>query len=261
MVSNLLDDMNVENRRSSILDILAQKGKVKVIELSKLFNVSEVTIRNDLADLDEAGLLERIHGGAVSTNKAYYRMSFHDRMKANEKEKRKIAAACAAMIDDGDTIMINSGTTTLFVVQELRNSKSLTIVTNCVSIAQEVINYDKISIILLGGNFNGQYQFTYGDDTLNQLKKYKADKLILSADGVNCKEGITTFHHFESEVNRQMISRVNKTIVVADHTKIGRSSFAYIDSIKNIDYVITNSNANADEVELLKENGIEVKLV
>ena len=261
MVSDLLEDMDVENRRSSILDILAQEGKVKVIELSKLFNLSEVTIRNDLADLDEAGLLERRHGGAVSTNKAYYNMSFNDRMKTNEKEKRQIAAACAAMIDDGDTLMLNSGTTTLFVVQELRNSKNLTIVTNCVSIAQEVMNYDKINIILLGGNFNAQYQFTYGDDTLNQLKKYKADKLVLSADGVNCSEGITTFHHLESEVNHQMISRANKTIVVADYTKIGRASFAHIDPIKNVDCIITNINADTDEVELFKENAIEVKLV
>jgi DeoR/GlpR family transcriptional regulator of sugar metabolism len=261
MADGGMEEMSVDTRRGRILELLMQKGKVKVIELSKLFGISEVTIRNDLAELDEAGLLERIHGGAVRTHKAYYNLSFHERLKTNEPEKRKIAAACASMIADGDTIMINSGTTTLFTVQELRNVKNLTIVTNSVSIAQEAVNYDKVNVILLGGIFDVQYQFTYGDDTLNQLRKYKADKLILSADGISADEGITTYHHLETEVNRQMISRVNKTIVVADYTKIGRESFAYIDSIEKVDYLITDSNASSNEVEMLREYGIEVKVV
>ena len=260
-MADKLEEMNIENRRGRILELLTQKGKVRVIELSKLFGISEVTIRNDLSELEEAGLLERVHGGAVSTYKAYYNMSFYDRMKTNEPEKREIAAACASMISDGDTLMINSGTTTLFTVQELKNVKNLTIVTNSVSIAQEAVNYDKANVILLGGNFNSQYQFTYGDDTVSQLKKYKADKLILSADGVSAQEGVTTYHHLESEVNRQMISRAKKTIIVADYTKIGRESFAYIDSINNVDYVITNRNANANELEIIKENGVEIRLV
>jgi DeoR family fructose operon transcriptional repressor len=260
-MADKLEEMNIENRRGRILELLTQKGKVRVIELSKLFGISEVTIRSDLSELEEAGLLERVHGGAVSTYKAYYNMSFYDRMKTNEPEKREIAAACASMISDGDTLMINSGTTTLFTVQELKNVKNLTIVTNSVSIAQEAVNYDKANVILLGGNFNSQYQFTYGDDTVNQLKKYKADKLILSADGVSAQEGVTTYHHLESEVNRQMILRAKKTIVVADYTKIGRESFTYIDSINNVDYVITNRNANANELEIIKENGVEIRLV
>lgn len=261
MADGKIEEMNIEKRRNKIMELLTQKGKVKVVELSKLFGISEVTIRNDLSELEEAGLLERIHGGAVSTHKAYYNMSFHDRMRTNEAEKREIAAACASMISDGDTIMINSGTTTLFAIQELRSVKNLTIVTNSLSIAQEVINFNKANVILLGGNFNVQYQFTYGDDTLNQLKKYKADKLILSADGVSAEEGVTTYHYLESEVNRQMISRVNQTIVVADYTKIGRASFAHIDLIENIDFVITNKKASCDEIELIREKGVEVKLV
>ncbi len=259
--NGVIPDLDIDKRRQRILELLNKDGKVKVFELSKLFGISEVTIRNDLSELEAGGMLERIHGGAVSTHKFYYNMSMLDRMKTNEAEKRKIAVACAAMISDGDTVMINSGTTTLFTVCELKRVKNLTIVTNSIAISQEVGYYSDIHVILLGGNLNHQYQFTYGDDTVSQLRKYKADKLILSVDGVDTEEGVTTYHHMEAEVNRQMLSRVNKTIVVADYTKIGRSSFAYIDSIENADVLITNQEANRDEIKLIKEKGIETRLV
>ncbi|NJD04502.1 MAG: DeoR/GlpR transcriptional regulator [Ruminiclostridium sp.] len=256
-----MEELDIEERRKKIIEFLAQKGKVKVVELSKLFGISEVTIRNDLSELEEAGLLERIHGGAISTHKVYYSLSLNDRMRTNEEEKRKIASICASMICDGDTVMINSGTTTLYTAQELKNTRNLTIVTNSLSIAQEVGHYNNIHVILLGGDFNPQYQFTYGDDTINQLKRYNADKLVLAADGVSMEEGITTYHHLEAEVNRLMIIRVNKTIVVADFSKIGRASFAYIDSINNVDYLVTNKKANEDEIKEIMKSGVGVKLV
>lgn len=261
MVDGNVEDLDVDKRRKKITELLNKEGKVKVIELSRLFGISEVTIRNDLSELEEEGLLERIHGGAVSTHKYYYNMSLLDRMKTNEEEKRKIASACASLISNGDTVMINSGTTTLFTVQELKHIKNLTVVTNSLAIVQETGHFNNIQVILLGGNFNPQYQFTYGDDTVNQLKRYKADKLILSADGVSAEEGITTYHHLEAEVNRQMLARVNRTIIVADYSKIGRTSFAYIDSINNADVLVTNQNANQDEINSIKEKGVEIRLV
>lgn len=261
MVDGNMEELDIDNRRKKIIDLLNKEGKVKVIELSRLFGISEVTIRNDLTELEENGMLERIHGGAINTHKSYYNMSFLDRMKTNEIEKRKIAAACALLISNGDTIMINSGTTTLFVVQELKHVKNITVVTNSLAIAQEAGHFNNIQIILLGGNFNPQYQFTYGDDTINQLKRYKADKLILSADGVNAEEGITTYHHLEVEVNRQMLARVNKTIVAADYSKIGRTSFASIDSIDNADFLVTNQNANQDEINSIRGKGVDIRLV
>lgn len=256
-----MDEFNIEERRNKIMEILTQQGKVRVTELSRLFGISEVTIRNDLSELENIGLLERVHGGAVSTYRAYYDMSLHERMKTNEEQKRKIASEVASMISDGDSIMVNSGTTALFAVQELKNVRNLTIVTNSISIAQEVGHYKNFHVILLGGNLNSQYQFTYGDDTINQLKRYKAGKLILSVDGVSAEEGITTYLHLEAEVYRQMMARANKTIVVADYTKIGRSSFAFIDSIDSVDCLVTNSSANQDEIRAITERGVEIRNV
>ncbi len=261
MKKDAMEELDIDQRRQKIIDIVNQEGKVKVLDLSRLFGISEVTIRSDLALLEKQRLLERVHGGAVSAYKPYYNMPLMDRMKTHEKEKREIAAACAAMIADGDTIMIDSGTTTLFTVQELKNVKNLTIVTNSLSIAQEAGHFVNIHVILLGGNLNPQYQFTYGDDTVHQLKRYKADMMILSADGVSCEDGITTYHHLEAEVSRQMLVRVKKRIVVADFTKIGRTSFAYIDAISNVDVIVTNGMANGTEIHLIQEYGVEVKLV
>lgn len=261
MANGSIEELDIDKRREMIVELLNKEGKVKVIELSKLFGISEVTIRNDLIVLEERGFLEKIHGGAVSTHKAYYNMSLLERMKTNEEEKREIAAACLSLVSNGDTIMINSGTTTLFVIQELKHIKNLSVVTNSLAIAQEVGHLSNIQVILLGGNFNPQYQFTYGDDTINQLKRYKADKLILSADGVSAEEGVTTYHHLEAEVNRQMLARSNKTIVVADYSKIGRASFAYIDSIDNLDILVTNKNVNRDELNSIREKGVEIRQV
>ena len=257
-----LEDLNIEDRRKKILEILNRDSKVKVIDLSKLFGISEVTARSDLDMLEESGLLERIHGGAVSTYKSYYNMTFLDRLEANKEEKRMIAVEAASMISAGDTIILGSGTTPLFVVRELKDKKNLIIVTNSLSVVQEVsYNRNINNVILLGGNVNLQYQFTSGDDTINQLKKYKADKLILSSDGISSEFGITTYHHLEAEMNRQMIERVNKTIVVADYTKIGRASFSHIESVDKIDCLISNENANKDEIAAIKEKGTEIRLV
>jgi len=256
-----LDELDMEQRRKKIAELIAQQGKVKVAGLSKLFGISEVTIRNDLSGLESEGLLERTHGGAISTHRMYYNMSLKERMKTNEAEKKSIALRTASLILDGDTVMINSGSTTIFVIRELKNHKNLTVVTNSLSVAEEAIPFKNIHIILIGGNMDAQYQFTYGDDTVHQLGRYKADKLILSADGVSFEDGISTYHHLEAEVNRQMIARVNKTIVVADYTKIGMASFAYIDSIDSIDTLVTNKEANAEEIGQMAEKGIEVKLV
>lgn len=252
------EDIGIDERRTSILEMLKNDSKVKVFDLSQIFNISEVTIRNDLTTLEMAGLLQRIHGGAISTSKAYYNMSLNDRMITNKQEKRQIAKAVAAMISEGDTLMLDSGTTTYFVSKEIVDIKNLTIVTNSLQIARELSYQNNINVILLGGSLDPQYQFTYGDDAINQLKKYRADKMIIATDGVSATNGLSTYHYLEAEVSRQMIKRANRTIVVADYTKIGREGFAHIDDISSINTLVTNNNADKEEIRLLIEENVEV---
>lgn len=255
------EELNIELRRRRIKEILDQEGKVRVTELSQLFGISEVTIRSDLSELENEGVLDRVHGGAIPTSRSYYNMNFRERKDSNVEEKKRIAAEVALMIEDGETVIINSGTTTYYIALELKTHRNLSIVTNSISIAMELGQLSNLHIILLGGLINPQYSFTYGDDTINHLKRYKADKLILSVDGVNAGAGLTTYHFQESEVNKVMMDRVNNTIAVADYSKIGRESFSRIASIDMIDYLVTNSTANSQELEKISAKGVEIKLV
>lgn len=261
MEDEKLTECGTDERRNKIIEILNKQGKVKVNELSKMFEISEVTTRNDLAKLESMGMLERVHGGAVSTYRAYYRMSISERMKTNASEKRRIAAEVASMLSDDDTLMISSGTTSLYVLEELKKLRNLTVVTNAIYFSQESVNFRDLNMILLGGIVDPRDQLTYGDNVINQLNRYKADKFILSVDGVSCDDGITTYHYLDAEINRQMIVRAKKTIVVADYTKIGRTSFAHIAPLEDIDILITNKNANEDEIQEIKDRGVEVSLV
>lgn len=253
-----IEEIGIDERRNTILEMLKENGKVKVTELSRTFGISEVTIRNDLSELEAEGMLTRVHGGAVGTRKAYCNMSLNDRMNVNRDEKIEIAKEVKTLIEDGDTLMLDSGTTTYFVARELTDIKNLTIVTNSLAVAQELSYQNNINVILLGGSLDPRYQFTYGDDAQCQLKKYKADKMIIAVDGVSAGSGLTTYHYLEVEVSRQMIQRANQTIVVADYNKIAREGFAYIDAITSIDTLVTNKKADKEELSRISEQGIEV---
>ncbi|OQB52284.1 MAG: HTH-type transcriptional repressor GlcR [Firmicutes bacterium ADurb.Bin146] len=254
-------EIAVEERKEKILDMLNRDGKVKVNELSRLFDVSEVTIRLDLSDLEENGLLSRVYGGAVSSYKNYYNMSFKQRVIANGNEKKLIAAKAAQMVMENDTLMMNSGTTTLFTYMALSKSMHLTIITNSVAIAQEASGNGNHKILLLGGTVNTDYQFTWGDDTISQLSSYHTDKSILSVDGVSMDSGMTTYYHQERKIASGMIDNSNLTIITADYTKIGRAALSKISSACRPDYLVTNTNAPKEEIDGLIELGIKVLLV
>ncbi len=232
--------MTADERRRKILEILNKNGSTKVRELSKLFETSEVTIRTDLADMESKGLLARVHGGAVSSYKPYYSMNLNQRMSANQEQKELIAKKIAGMIEDNDTIMLNSGTTTLLVFRAIPQHLNLSIVTNSVAIALEGTSNPNFNIILLGGLINSKYQFTFGDDAIKQLKKYHADKLILSVDGIDINNGLSTYYDKESEIARIMLEQSNLRIVAADNSKFNRSAFTKISDLDIVDYIVTN---------------------
>jgi len=222
--------------------------------------VSGATVRSDLAAMEQTGLLQRIRGGAVDTKKSYYEMSLNDRMNTNKDEKIRIAKACAELIKDGDTLMINSGTTTRYLAKELSERLNLTVVTNAVQIAQEFIYNNSINAILLGGNLDMQYQFTFGNDPIAQLQKYHANKVIIATDGISATNGLTIYAHKENDVYCQMIERAEEVIVVADHTKIGKEGFSFVAPISYINVIVTNRHAdNADEIEAFRKKGVVVK--
>lgn len=250
----------LNERKQKILELLEKNGVVKVTELSRLFNISEVTVRNYLADMENKGLLSRVHGGALSSYKPYYSMNLNQRLETNQSEKNKIAKSVAAMVEPNDTIMLNSGTTTLLVFRSLPLKYNLNIVTNSVSIALEAADNPNFNVILVGGSVNTKYQFTFGTDAVQQLKNYHADKLILSVDGIDAERGFTTYYDKEAEIDRTMIEQSELCIVAADYTKFGRTAFANISDTDVADYIVTNSSLNEDIYNKMCKNGLNIKL-
>lgn len=250
---------DAEARREKILNMLTVNGNVRVTELSELLDISSVTIRSDLNEMEQRGLLLRVHGGAISKNRAYYQMSLNERSQTNTEKKWAVAAACARLIKDDDIIMINSGTTTTLVMKELKARKNLTVITNSLAVAREAELCDNARLILLGGSLNYQYQYTYGEDTLTQLNRFKADKVILSADGIS-PEGLTSYQLSESAVDHKMVERSYSAIVVADSTKIGNVALSFVEPITAVDILITNADALAEPVEQIRQADVEVIL-
>ena len=237
--------LKLEERRQKILDILHQNGKVSVAAISVELGTTPVTIRSDLTALEQEGHLIRVQGGAVlpPRNKSSQTIP----VVSHIEEKKRIASTVAGLIQDGDTLFINSGTTTEYVASALEIRTNLNIVTNSLAVATILGEIPSFRVILVGGEINAQYGFTYGGDALSQLEKYKANLAILSVDGISTTCGITTRHAEEAMVDRTMISNAAKTWIVADHTKIERAGFARVrDSLEGI-CVVTDSN-NTDDL-------------
>jgi len=250
--------MGTEIRRNKILELISSKGKIKVTDLSALFSTSSVTIRNDLAYLESAGLLERVYGGAVGTYKSYLSLSFNDRLNVNLNEKERIAESFSNLVIPGDTMIFNAGSTSLLCARKCFIKLGISIITNSIVIAGEARMNHVERVILLGGMLDGEYQFTYGDDTINHVNKYAVDKLIMSVDGISAAGGITTHHHSEVESTKAMMQRASYVIVVADGSKIGRTGFALICPVSEIDLLITDLKAPTDYIDELKLTGLEV---
>lgn len=250
--------LKIDLRRNKILELLRSEGKVNVIQLSHLLGTTAVTIRNDLTALERDGYLLRTQGGAVLLPRSEdeQRLSISNKTE-NVEEKQIIANAVANMIRDGDTLFINSGTTTQFVAAALKVRSNLNIVTNSLATAMALGEIPTFRVVLLGGSMNANYGFTYGADALAQLTKYQADWAILSVDGVSVKGGITTHHAEEAGIDRMMIAGARSAWVVVDHTKIGRAGFVRVcDDTNHVGMVTTDVHSEA--LRDLEDNGMHI---
>ena len=247
-------ELKIDARRQKILELLSRTGRVFVAELSREFGTTAATIRTDLDALERAGELERVQGGAIAKPKMARRESATERLP----EKQAIGAAAAALIRDGDTLFMNSGTTTTEVAYAIRQHRKLNIVTNSVAIASELSEVPTFRVILLGGSLSTQYGFTYGGDAQEQLMKYQADHAIVSIDGVSREEGISTYHADEAILVRLMTERAKSTVVVADHTKIGRAGFTRICPLENVDILVTDSACPREATAPLERDGLTI---
>jgi len=256
-----MSKLKIDIRRDKILELLRQNGEVSVSALSEQLGATPVTIRNDLDALEQDGYLIRRQGGAIAAGNKPQSFEGFARTAVNHiEEKNAIAAKLVEMIHDGDTIFLNSGTTTRIIASALKARSNLRIVTNSLAIAMELSSVSSFSVILLGGEVNVQYGFVSGVDAQQQLSKYQAEWGILSVDGISRQSGVTTYHAEEAIINQMMLDHAKTKIIAADYSKLGRAGFSTICALGPNIHLVTDKRCDQDTINILEEHGLEITI-
>ncbi|HOW30236.1 MAG TPA: transcriptional repressor AgaR [Bacteroidales bacterium] len=247
-------------RRMNILKLLSENQQVFVQELSSRFGVSEVTIRNDLEQLELKKLLVRARGGAMNVEHVVsYDQQLGEKHKINMAEKGRIGKAAARLIKDSDTIIVDSGTTTLEVIKNIPESiVNLTVITNALNIANHLIASPHLSLIIPGGVLRKNSLSLIGPLAERNFKNFYVDKVFLGVDGFDTRTGISTPNMEEAYLNQIMIDIAREVIVVTDSSKFHRKSLAFICANDRIDTVVTDSGISDEDKKRLEDAGIQV---
>lgn len=250
---------DTSQRRDKIARMLKENGSVQVLKLIDQFSVSGVTIRKDLQFLEEQGIATRSYGGAMLSKKAVFAVEspFERKQTLNAVEKSGISKAAAGLINDGDSIILDSGSTILQIAPHLKNKKGVTVVTNSHQVISELASFEHIEVISLGGTFRRKSQSFYGKSAEQALQKLHVDKLFLGVDGFNMERGITTHFEAEAELNRIMCSVASEVIVVTDSSKFGTICLHKILEPKQVNCIVTDSEIPQEYMDGLKRLGIE----
>ena len=248
------------DRRMKILKKLSVNDQVFVNELSKEFAVSEVTIRNDLEQLESKNLLIRARGGAMSIAQVVsYDLQLGEKHKLNMSEKVRIGKAGAKLIKESDTLIVDSGTTTLEIVRNIDPAlNNVTIITNALNIANQLTSAPNVNLIIPGGVLRKNSLSLIGPLAEKSFRNFFVDKVFLGVDGFDTMNGISTPNIEEASLNQIMIEVAREVIVVADSTKFLRKSLAFICKLDRIDTVITDTGISVDDKKRLEDAGIKV---
>lgn len=252
--------MLANQRRDKILELLKEDGSAKVIKLAKIFKVSEVTIRQDLERLEKDGFIKREHGGAFLKNVEAHVKSFTLFNQDNLEKKKIIGRKAAELIEMGDTIILDSGSTTTEIAKNLIGRSGLTVITNALNIAMILGAEAGIEVIVTGGEFKPPTLSLTGQKAAAFFDDIHVDKLFLATAGISLRSGLTYPSLSDIVVKKAMIDAADVTYLVADSTKIGINSFASLGALSLIDYIITDSSVDPDRMQLFRDHEIEVMI-
>lgn len=250
-----------EERRKRILQLVEENGSAAVAELSSLMDVSTMTIRRDIAYLASQGLVVKTHGGAVSPwESTAFEPRYEVKAGVNVGEKQRIGVAAAEMVRDGETVLLDSGSTTYQIARSLRGKRGLTVVTNDLVIASDLSKSASISVLLVGGSVRPGIFSTVGPYAEEMLRQLSVDKAFLAADAVNLEKGILNSNPEEVPVKRLMVRAGRETILVADHSKFDKLGLSFVCDIEDVDMIITDSGVQPEIAAELRERGLVVKI-
>ena len=263
-------------RREQIIQRLRQQGSVQVNDLSALYGVSTVTIRNDLAFLEKQGIAVRAYGGALicdSTTPSRKCLltsngttpsvepSVEDKSALNTAMKRSVAKAAVELIQPGHRVILDSGTTTFEIARLMRKHTDVIAMTNGMNVANALLEAEGVELLMTGGHLRRQSQSFYGDQAEQSLQNYHFDMLFLGVDAIDLERGVSTHNEDEARLNRRMCEVAERIIVVTDSSKFNRSSLHKIIDTQRIDMIIVDEGIPADSLEGLRKAGVEVILV
>lgn len=249
--------MFAEERYQVIMEMLEEKNRVKVSELTEHFSVSESTIRRDLQDMEEKGMLARTHGGAVKNPKANLEPSFQEKEVSHQGDKAIIGQLAASLIKDGDSIVIDAGTTTLELAKHIQ-AKDITAITNSMDVAKILSEKEGVEVILTGGLFRNNTRSMVGPVCEQTLRQFRPDKAFLGMNGIALKDGLTTPNLLEAATKSAMLYSAKKVYVLADPSKFGKVNLSVVAPVKDVSAIVTTSSLGQEIMTAYKENGIKL---
>ena len=252
---------STSQRRTEILEYIQQHGKGEVTYFTEQYAVSAVTIRNDLNYLEKKGCVTRCYGGATLNNQFTFDRPLNDKKQLNREMKSLLGKRAAQLVEDGDTIIIDSGSTTEQVALNLQGKKNLIVMTNGINVAYQLANQPDVEVMVTGGQMRENSYSLHGGCGESLLNHYRFSKLFLGVDGFDKHAGITTPHSGEAAINRNMIKVAQQVIAVTDSSKFDRQSYCLIAKADEIDVLVTDSGIPDDYVEQLTQLGVEIIIV
>ncbi|MDP2560751.1 transcriptional repressor AgaR [Psychrobium sp. 1_MG-2023] len=250
--------MNTIKRRHDIVQLALSEGKVFVNDLVSRFGYSAVTIRSDLNYLHKKGLLIRARGGAIASNRISQELSVDEKLHKNVHIKRRLAQSVCELIDEGDAIILDSGTTTEEVAKCLASFRRLVVMTNGLNIAQNLLHSDDFEVMMTGGTLRKTSMSFYGRQAEDSIERYYFDKVILGVDGIDFNSGITTHFEYEAILNRTMCDVAKEVIVVTDSSKFNRAGIHKICGFDQIDTFVTDSKIPDAFAQTLEKSGVKL---
>lgn len=244
-------------RKNEILNKLRTDQRVLVSELAAFYHVTEETIRRDLDKLEKEGYATKTYGGAILGNSTKTDLSYTIRNKTNVEAKNTIAMLASKLVEDGDHLMLDDSSTSLFLAKKLKGKKNLTIITNSVELVVELSTVETWTIILTGGRLKPDSLALVGEQTQTSLRRYHVDKMIFSCKGISPSAGITDSNEFHAQTKQSMIAGAQQRILIIDSSKFDKISFVEIADLSAVDIVVTNTQPSDAWLRLFEESGTQ----
>lgn len=247
-------------RRNIILEKLNIDGKVIVATLAMEFNVTEETIRRDIEKLEKEGLATKTYGGAISTSSKNKDLPYNVRRKSNVDLKQKIAKVVAEMINDGDQIILDASSTSIFVARQIKNKNNITLITNSVEILLELADKTGWTILSTGGSLREGAFSLSGGSAERMIRDHHVDIAICSAKGIHMNNGISESNEKDAEMKKAIFNSSDRRILVVDHTKFDKTSFIKVSDIRDVDTIVTDKDPGELWKKYFLEKGVTLKI-